>query len=191
MNTRTQREEEGKEKIMDHEEEIMMIGGGSKSGSFRKGSFRLGSVSKRIGGVGGGGFGGCKDDKTVIQLGNIDTHRLLLTGERERHHHLRTLPANSLSSRQMKTLTALCDAILPAINDVVFPLDPSLDPLATFFRTSASMAGTDQRVRFISIFFFLLISYHVSSSTTFKLNLVSEFIILIYGSVSLCSYMLS
>ncbi|KAI9092241.1 hypothetical protein K1719_027741 [Acacia pycnantha] len=128
---------------MEHEEEIMMIGGGSKSGSFRKGSFRLGSVSKRIG---GGGFGGCKDDKTVIQLGNIDTHRLLLTGERERHHHLRTLPANSLSSRQMKTLTALCDAILPAINDVAFPLDPSLDSLATFFRTSASMAGTDQRV---------------------------------------------
>lgn len=138
---------------MEHEEEIMMIEGGKNGGgSFRKGSFKLGSVSKRI----SGGFVGCnnKEDEKVIKLGNIDTHRLLLNGEREKNHHLLTLPTNSLSPRQMKTLTSLCDAILPAINDVVFPLDPSFDPLATFFRTSASMAGTNQRVRFFHILLF-------------------------------------
>lgn len=107
----------------------------------RKGSFRLGS----------GGSGRVKvkeedEEITVVQLGNIDTHRLLLGGERERQLP-HAPPSNSLSLSPMKALTALCDTILPSLHDVVSPLHPSHDPLAAFYRTSASLAGTHHLVR--------------------------------------------
>ena len=67
----------------------------------RKGSFRLGL-----------GMDG-KKDHSVVELGSIDTQRLLLSnGEREKKLQPLT---NSLSPRQMKSLTALCDTILPSV----------------------------------------------------------------------------
>lgn len=104
-----------------------------RNGSSRMGSFRLGL-----------GVNGAKD-QTVIELGNIDTQRLLLGGgggggEREKQKTY----TNSLSPRQMKSLTAICDTILPSINDFVG--DTSDESLSTFYRISASMAGTPQRV---------------------------------------------
>jgi len=103
-----------------------------RNGSSRKGSFRFG-----IGVVDG------KKDHTVVELGSIDTHRLLLSGgEREKKHQPLT---NSLSSRQMKSLSALCDTILPAVDNFVHTSDESVN---TFYRISASMAGTPQLVRF-------------------------------------------
>lgn len=100
-----------------------------RNGSSRKGSFRLGL------GVKGG------KDHTVVELGSIDTQRLLLTGggEREKQQHL----TNSLSPRQMKSLTALCDTILPSVNDFD---DVTHESVAKFYRTSASMTGAPERV---------------------------------------------
>ncbi|KAA8521063.1 hypothetical protein F0562_011784 [Nyssa sinensis] len=79
-----------------------------------------------------------EEDHTVIQLGSIDSQRLL-TQYAETKIYL-----NSLSSRQMESLSALCDTFLPSINISNHDID---DPsVATFYRTSASMAGTPQRV---------------------------------------------
>ena len=106
--------------------------GNSRNGSSRKGSFRLGLGSVNIG----------AKDHTVVELGSIDTHRLLLGGgERERQRPL----TNSLSHRQMKSLTALCDTILPSVT-VNDPVGISDESVAKFYRTSASMAGTPDRV---------------------------------------------
>lgn len=131
------------------EDERMMIGRSSRNGSFRKGSlsFRLNNnMSKREREEG-------DDDKnSVIQLGNIDTQRLLLLGgERDHHkHQQRYLPTNSLSLRQMKALTALCDTILPSINILTSSSTTNnhndVVPLSTFYSTSASMAGVHQLV---------------------------------------------
>ncbi|XP_057448821.1 long-chain-alcohol oxidase FAO4A-like [Lotus japonicus] len=97
-----------------------------RNGSSRKGSFRLGLGKK---------------DHTVIELGSIDTQRLLLNGGEMKEKY--QTPTNSLSSRQMKSLTALCDTILPSLDDFV---DVSDDSVANFYRISASMAGTPERV---------------------------------------------
>lgn len=97
-----------------------------RNGSSRKGSFRLGLGKK---------------DHTVIELGSIDTQRLLLNGGEMKEKY--QPPTNSLSSRQMKSLTALCDTILPSLDDFV---DVSDDSVANFYRISASMAGTPERV---------------------------------------------
>ncbi|KAA8528004.1 hypothetical protein F0562_035127 [Nyssa sinensis] len=77
-------------------------------------------------------------DHTVIQLAAIDSQRLL-PAEADTQIY-----PNSLSSRQMESLTALCDTFLQPIN--VSCTDTIDDSVATFFRTSASMAGTPQRI---------------------------------------------
>lgn len=92
-----------------------------------KGSFRLGMDGT--------------ENHTVIELGSIDTERLLLSGG-EREKKLQPL-ANSLSSRQMKSLSALCDTILPSVDNFS---DTSDESVAKFYRISASMAGTPERV---------------------------------------------
>ncbi|KAF5749114.1 long-chain-alcohol oxidase FAO4A-like [Tripterygium wilfordii] len=52
--------------------------------------------------------------------------------------------ANSLSARQMESLSALCDTLLPSID--VADEDVVDSSLSNFYRTSASMAATPQRV---------------------------------------------
>ncbi|KAK7309458.1 hypothetical protein RJT34_06206 [Clitoria ternatea] len=82
-----------------------------------------------------------KDDTTVIELGSIDTHTLLLAADQHKHSQPLT---NSLCHTQMKSLTALCDTVLPSVNHFVHS-SPD-DSVAIFYRISASMAGTPQRV---------------------------------------------
>ncbi|XAR70757.1 Long-chain-alcohol oxidase [Bertholletia excelsa] len=73
--------------------------------------------------------------QTVIELGSIDSQRLLAEGE--------SLPRkSSLSSRQMEALAALCDTFLPSVN----VCDATDESTAVFLQTSASMAGTPQAV---------------------------------------------
>ncbi|KAK7250710.1 hypothetical protein RIF29_33317 [Crotalaria pallida] len=82
---------------------------------------------------------------TVVELGACvgggcdDVH---VETEKERKKPLK----NTLSQRQMKSLVAICDTILPSIimdNNVVGSSDESV---AAFYRTSASMAGTPERL---------------------------------------------
>ncbi|XP_028793641.1 long-chain-alcohol oxidase FAO4A-like [Neltuma alba] len=99
----------------------------SKRGSFREESLRM-EVEAIDGSI----------EETVIELGSIDTHTLL--DDAHAHFKHQTLPTNSLSRRQMASLTALCDTLLPsaaAFGD---------DSAATLYRTSASMAGTPERL---------------------------------------------
>jgi long-chain-alcohol oxidase len=110
-----------------------------KSSSFRKDSFRKGSF--RLGGK----------DQTVIELGSFDTQRLLLEGGGGGIREKQKLPKNTLSLRQMKSLTALTDTILPSINDFV-PVSADDESAATFYRISASMAGTPERVYFLILY---------------------------------------
>lgn len=61
------------------------------------------------------------------------------------HRDQRKGYVNSLSSRQMESLTALCDTFLPSIDDAShITTDPSV---SKFYLTSASIAGTPQLVR--------------------------------------------
>lgn len=84
-------------------------------------------------------------EEIVIELGNIDTQTLLVDDDVHRHYlKQRTLP-NSLSHRQMTSLTALCDTFLPSV--AVSDGDHD-DDAVNFYRTSASMAGTPERVGF-------------------------------------------
>ncbi|WJX88250.1 Long-chain-alcohol oxidase fao4a, variant 2 [Trifolium repens] len=89
---------------------------------------------------------------TVVELGGFDTKSLLCDvvdfeeSEKQQQQQKKQLPLkNSLSPRQMKSLVALCDTILPSIidNKVVSSSDESVN---NFYRTSASMAGTPERV---------------------------------------------
>lgn len=107
----------------------------SRSSSFRMG-FGLGVNEAKV--------------HTVLQLGTVETHTSLLidadadgdVGE-EREKHQKPL-TNSLSPRQMKSLVALCDTIIPSIdNNLVRFSDESV---ANFYNTSASMAGTPHHV---------------------------------------------
>ena len=100
-----------------------------KSGSFRKGSFRKLGLGTR--------------DHTVIEIGSIDKQRLLLAAERERQQAA-ALPKNSLTRREMLVLTALCDAFLPSLDNVAAEI--SDESVAQYYRTSASMVGTPERV---------------------------------------------
>ncbi|KAI7995047.1 Long-chain-alcohol oxidase FAO4A [Camellia lanceoleosa] len=78
----------------------------------------------------------------VIELGSIDSQRLIDgVGGGERTQP----PSKSLSSAQMESLSALCDTFLPSIN-VSNGTTIDDDSLATFYRTSASMAGTQHQV---------------------------------------------
>ncbi|XP_044468905.1 long-chain-alcohol oxidase FAO4A-like [Mangifera indica] len=68
-----------------------------------------------------------KQEQTVIELGNM---------EKEAQFYV-----NSLSSREMDSLTAICDTFLPSIT-----VSAANDDVATFFQASASMAGTPARL---------------------------------------------
>ncbi|MED6142922.1 hypothetical protein PIB30_002214 [Stylosanthes scabra] len=117
----------------------------SKNNSSRKGgSFRLDCL-------------GSKEECMIELIGSIDTQRLLLEGGDggsgsasggEIMRMKKRCLKNTLNKRQMKTLTALCDTILPSINDYVLDAFSHDDPsaVAKFYKTSASMAGTPQRV---------------------------------------------
>lgn len=88
----------------------------------------------------------------IVELGSstaaTDSFRLLSSGgggERVPPSSSSSFhPVDSLSSRQMESLSALCDTFLPSIDVSNDTLD---DSIATFFRTSASMVGTPHRVR--------------------------------------------
>lgn len=123
--------------------------GSSRKSSFRKGSSRIGSFRLSLGGK----------DETVIELGNIDTEILLFeSGEIKQKQKKVT---NTLSVRQMKSLTALADTILPSVNDFDFPTNDD-GAAATFYRVSASMAGTPDLV-----YIFLLLLYTIIYSYIF------------------------
>lgn len=55
---------------------------------------------------------------------------------------------NSLSPRQMDALTALCDTFLPSIAPPHYPSYTATvdEEVAKFYQTSASMAGTPEKV---------------------------------------------
>ncbi|CAL0314234.1 unnamed protein product [Lupinus luteus] len=115
-------------------------------------------------------------DHTVVELGNIDTQRLLLNGGGEREKQQSFL-INSLSQRQMKSLTALCDTILPSVNDFVGVSDD--ESVAKFYRTSASMAGTPERVGGV-------ISERLQHPGTGLLKLVLWLLSTWFGTIILC-----
>lgn len=79
------------------------------------------------------------NDHTVVELGNIDMQDLLEPGD----HQTQPYYVNSLSSWEMDTLTALCDTFLPSVD--VSDVNPD-ESVVKFFSTSASMAGTPERV---------------------------------------------
>lgn len=112
----------------------------SRSGSFRVG-FGLGPNEAKV--------------HTVVELGSVDyTHTtttcLLLDDDddvgEEREKEQKKPLTNSLSPRQMKSLVALCDTLLPSINNnnVVWGSDD--ESVANFYKTSASLAGTPEHV---------------------------------------------
>lgn len=82
-------------------------------------------------------MGNGNEEHTVIKLSDIDKARGLLAGEERRFY------VNSLSSREMDSLTALCDTFLPSIDISDVTTDHSV---FTFYATSASMAGTPERL---------------------------------------------
>ncbi|KAJ8774069.1 hypothetical protein K2173_009500 [Erythroxylum novogranatense] len=91
-----------------------------------------------------GGGGG--EDQMVVDLGNIDPQRLFLEGEYDDHQvrHKPPFYISSLSPSQMESLAAVCDAFLPSVD---VPANTAVDDsVATFYRSSASMAGTPERV---------------------------------------------
>lgn len=86
-----------------------------------------------------------KQEKMVVELGNIDKETLQLWGE-ENHCYV-----NSLSSQEMESLSALCDTFLPAV-DVKTAAATDKD-IADFFRASASATGTPERVSMSKLLF--------------------------------------
>lgn len=96
---------------------------------------------------------------TLVELGSVDythtttTTSLLQDGDdddvgEEREKEQRKPLTNSLSPRQMKSLVALCDTLLPSINNNSNNVCGSDDDesVANFYKTSASMAGTPEHV---------------------------------------------
>lgn len=83
---------------------------------------------------------------TVIELGGFDRE----SSEKQEKKTLR----NSLSSRQMKSLVALCDTLLPSINDRI-DVASSDESVNNFYGTSASMAGTHEHVGSLQLFVLL------------------------------------
>lgn len=83
-----------------------------------------------------------KKKKMVIELGNIDKDHSLhqLWGEEKQ-----CLYTNFLTSREMESLTSLCDTFLPSSSDLHVSAADDKDVLA-FFRSSASTTGTPERV---------------------------------------------
>ncbi|XWS49425.1 hypothetical protein CRYUN_Cryun12cG0002600 [Craigia yunnanensis] len=115
---------------------------------------------------------GKQEQMTVIELSgnddnnntNIDTDKLLWEEERAPHGQYYCY-VNSLSSREMNSLTAICDAFLPSLCPVSADSDNSAAAAAaaTFYQSSASMSATPQRVGIFitnpSLFLFPYISY--------------------------------
>jgi len=81
-----------------------------------------------------------KEEHTMIKIDNFGTQDLLVEGERSHSQAY----VNSLSSWEMDTLTALCDTFLPSIDVSNVTTN---DSVVKFYNTSASMAGTPERVR--------------------------------------------
>lgn len=82
----------------------------------------------------------------VIDLGSIDTKGLFVGGEKQSTCSY----VNSLSSREMESLTAICDTLFPSVYNsstiAASADDGSANSISTFYQSSASMAGTPQRV---------------------------------------------
>ncbi|KAL6980002.1 long-chain-alcohol oxidase [Sarracenia purpurea var. burkii] len=77
-----------------------------------------------------------REERIVIELGSMESERALHGGERRSQ-------VQPLSSGQMESLAALCDTFLPSIDICNEAVDADY---VAFYRTSASMAGTSQRV---------------------------------------------
>lgn len=98
----------------------------SRSGSFRLG-FGLGPNEAKV--------------HTVVELGHTS---LLQDGAGEDRQKEQKPLTNTLSPRQMKSLVALCDTILPSIDNIITGSED--ESVAKFYRTSASMAETPDHV---------------------------------------------
>ncbi|KAF6168914.1 hypothetical protein GIB67_038411 [Kingdonia uniflora] len=118
-------------------------------------------------------------DHTTVELGELDLQA--------KHGTIQQPYRNTLSSHQMHTLTAFCDTLLPSIDlsDGITTID---DSLFTFYKTSASMTGTQnlvggflsERLRHPSVGLLMLGLWALSTwYGTFimcgKLSLTSEF----------------
>ncbi|XP_058103744.1 long-chain-alcohol oxidase FAO4A-like [Magnolia sinica] len=82
--------------------------------------------------VGDSSIGIEMDSMRMSTRQGLDSHRLLRGG--------RPPYTNSLTSREMESLTAICDTFLPSIESYC----QGNESLHTFYRTSASMAGTPE-----------------------------------------------
>uniref|UniRef100_A0A6N2K581 long-chain-alcohol oxidase n=1 Tax=Salix viminalis TaxID=40686 RepID=A0A6N2K581_SALVM len=88
-----------------------------------------------------------EEGSMVIDLGSIDAQRLFVGGENKQ-----SLYVNSLSSREMESLTAICDTLFPSVYGsnmmaaAAAADDGYTNSISSFYRSSASMAGTPQRV---------------------------------------------
>ncbi|CAL1386681.1 unnamed protein product [Linum trigynum] len=90
-----------------------------------------------------GGYDGDDKGTVVIELGSFALETAAEYCSRQRpagdNDH-----SSQLSAREMEALTALCDTFLPSITmTAAKTVDPSV---AAFYQTSASMAGTPQRI---------------------------------------------
>ncbi|KAK7360519.1 hypothetical protein VNO77_02521 [Canavalia gladiata] len=101
----------------------------SRSGSFRLG-LGLGVSEAKV--------------HTVVELSSVDKHTTSLLQDGEEREKEQKPLKNSLSPRQMKSLVALCDTILPSIKDNIS--GSSDESVANFYQTSASMAGTPEHL---------------------------------------------
>ncbi|KAJ6309350.1 hypothetical protein OIU76_018858, partial [Salix suchowensis] len=86
-----------------------------------------------------------EEGSMVIDLGSIDTQRMFVGGENKQ-----SLYVNSLSSREMESLTAICDTLFPSVYGSNMMAAAAADDgytnsISSFYRSSASMAGTPQR----------------------------------------------
>ncbi|KAG4938968.1 hypothetical protein JHK84_045168 [Glycine max] len=147
----------------------------SRSGSFRVG-FGLGPNEAKV--------------HTVVELGSVDyTHTtttcLLLDDDddvgEEREKEQKKPLTNSLSPRQMKSLVALCDTLLPSINNNSNNVCGSDDDesVANFYKTSASMAGTPEHLG-------ILISEKLRHPSTWLLLLSLWLLSTWFGTFILC-----
>lgn len=90
-----------------------------------------------------------KQDHATIEMDDFDVEGLIYEEELEEKEEIEKQREylSKLSFREMESLTSLCDTFLPSIhcssNEVI-----DNGSVAEFFATSASMAGTTQRVRF-------------------------------------------
>ncbi|GMH15900.1 hypothetical protein Nepgr_017741 [Nepenthes gracilis] len=89
-----------------------------------------------------------EEHAAVVELGgnNVEAHMLLVNrggggGDMTQLHY-----ANKLSSREMDSLTALCDTFLPSVDPPDGGCSATDESVVRFFRTSASMAGTPEHL---------------------------------------------